>query len=527
MTIRKRNISLEKDNIGSMPCQSLRVNSWIALLLRNKFLIALIIRLSSVFLTKTFFVPDEFWQSTEIAHRKVFGYGYVTWEWKEKIRSYLHPFVFELYFHMLKFCQLDTTNAVVFGPHILQAFLTALCDVSVYYLCLKIYNNTNIATISFTLQLSSWFVYYTGSRTLSNTAEMCFACIGLSFFPFFQSSGYDSDRKQRENSLFLALLFGGIACIIRPTSLIIFGVLLLSALKRGGFIFNLIASGVKVFPCLLLLSFGVDFYYYQEFCLVHWNFFKFNVFQNLSGFYGVHPFHWYLTQGLPVVLFVQIVFVVCGFCCGKKNGVISLITVLYVLIHSLIEHKEFRFLLPIVPLFMCIAGHGLQELSKLFKWKQTILLLITLLMNIFPVTYFSVIHQRGVLDVVKYLRHEIETRKDIDVLYLMPCHSTPYYSYIHCNISMRFLTCHPNQTNGYIEEAEKFYANPSEWLEMEVVNNELYNPTHVVAFDVLAQTAKDILPLSGYSKEITFFHSHFPEGRVGQYIDVYQKRDVT
>lgn len=94
---------------------------------------------------------------------------------------------------------------------------------------------------------------------------------------------------------------------------------------------------------------------------------------------------------------------------------------------SLIEHKEFRFLLPIVPLFMCIAGHGLQELSKLFKWKQTILLLITLLMNIFPVTYFSVIHQRGVLDVVKYLRHEIETRKDIDVLYLMPCHSTPYY----------------------------------------------------------------------------------------------------
>lgn len=54
---------------------------------------------------------------------------------------------------------------------------------------------------------------------------------------------------------------------------------------------------------------------------------------------------------------------------------------------------------------------------------------------------------------------------------------------------MRFLTCHPNQTNGYIEEAEKFYANPSEWLEMEVVNNELYNPTHVVAFDVLAQVS--------------------------------------
>lgn len=33
-------------------------------------------------LTLTFFQPDEFWQSQEVAHRLSFGYGYLTWEWR-------------------------------------------------------------------------------------------------------------------------------------------------------------------------------------------------------------------------------------------------------------------------------------------------------------------------------------------------------------------------------------------------------------------------------------------------------------
>lgn len=45
---------------------------------------------------QTFFQPDEYWQSLEIAHNIVFGYGYKTWEWAREtpIRGVTHPLLF-------------------------------------------------------------------------------------------------------------------------------------------------------------------------------------------------------------------------------------------------------------------------------------------------------------------------------------------------------------------------------------------------------------------------------------------------
>lgn len=41
-----------------------------------------IVRLSTVLLTQTYASPDEYWQGPEIAHKLVFGIGFVTWgEW--------------------------------------------------------------------------------------------------------------------------------------------------------------------------------------------------------------------------------------------------------------------------------------------------------------------------------------------------------------------------------------------------------------------------------------------------------------
>jgi GPI mannosyltransferase 3 len=57
--------------------------------------------------------------------------------------------------------------------------------------------------------------------------------------------------------------------------------------------------------------------------------------------------------------------------------------------------------------------------------------------------YFSRVHKVGVIKVVDWLRHEAKAGRVGGVLYLMPCHSTPYYSHVHFNVSMRFVTCEP------------------------------------------------------------------------------------
>lgn len=50
---------------------------------------------------------------------------------------------------------------------------------------------------------------------------------------------------------------------------------------------------------------------------------------------------------------------------------------------------------------------------------------------------------RGQIDVMHYLGQEADLHPNISVLFLTPCHATPYYSHIHRNISMEFLDCSP------------------------------------------------------------------------------------
>jgi hypothetical protein len=51
--------------------------------------------------------------------------------------------------------------------------------------------------------------------------------------------------------------------------------------------------------------------------------------------------------------------------------------------------------------------------------------------------------QRGTEDVMYYLSKEAHDGRVKSVLFLMPCHSTPYYSTLHYNVPMRFLDCTP------------------------------------------------------------------------------------
>ena len=60
------------------------------------------------------------------------------------------------------------------------------------------------------------------------------------------------------------------------------------------------------------------------------------------------------------------------------------------------------------------------------------------------ILFFSLYHQRAQVQVMKAL--DLETPESISpssVLFLTPCHTTPYYSYIHKAIPMRFLDCSP------------------------------------------------------------------------------------
>jgi phosphatidylinositol glycan class B len=48
----------------------------------NAVMMLVVFRVLNALCVQTYFVPDEYWQGPEVAHRLVFGYGHLTWEWR-------------------------------------------------------------------------------------------------------------------------------------------------------------------------------------------------------------------------------------------------------------------------------------------------------------------------------------------------------------------------------------------------------------------------------------------------------------
>lgn len=84
--------------------------------------IAATIRILQALLTRTFFQPDEYFQSLEVAHRAVFGYGQLTWEWSidQPIRSILFPSIWIPVYWVLYITGLHETSALVGRPYVLS-----------------------------------------------------------------------------------------------------------------------------------------------------------------------------------------------------------------------------------------------------------------------------------------------------------------------------------------------------------------------------------------------------------------------
>ncbi|XP_069127470.1 GPI mannosyltransferase 3-like [Argopecten irradians] len=590
------------------------------------------LRVCNALMIQTYFVPDEYWQSLEVAHKIVFDYGYLTWEWRQGIRSYFYPTIFAFLYKILAVIGLDHRLLLIKLPRIVQGVIAALGDLYLFKLSWKL---SDRATAQWTLlcQILSWFTLYCCTRTLSNCMETVLVTMALYYFPWPNIKGSSVPK-------FVAL--ASMSVLIRPTAVVIW-ILMCSwhlqtnqhTLYRDLKHYFIIGS-----VCFLISTF-LDSAYHGDWILVHYNFLQFNVLHGGGSIYGTHPWHWYITQGYPVLMTTHLLPFILG-AYKAKNKVLLFLIIWTIFAYSFIAHKEFRFLMPILPLSMHYCGVYFQTLCRKPRLKRRkvkkqngllteeeaasrysscdslvsststgssvstastgisadtastgvsadsthslskgdkdahssdkeatdidqplegasssspggskvqqgdttvkeeldpvvvqktqhrfnlmkakIFVMILVVVNIPAALYFGLIHQRGTVVVMKYL-YDQSLDKSMDVLFLTPCHSTPYYSYLHQNISMRMLTCEPNlsQKKNYTDEADQFYNDPVRWLKQEYKVKLTPLPSHIVYFNNLQTNISEFLTQSGYKKCASFFHTHFTEGRIGSHIKV-------
>uniref|UniRef100_A0A671YKX6 Mannosyltransferase n=2 Tax=Sparus aurata TaxID=8175 RepID=A0A671YKX6_SPAAU len=484
-------------------------------------LFCVVFRLINCFLVQTSFVPDEYWQSLEVSHRMVFKYpfvtyGYMTWEWKAGIRGFVYPLLFASIYKILHFINYDSVHLLIWLPRVFQALLAAFADVKFFFL-IRTLERREVATWTFFCHLCSWFSWFCCTRTLTNSMETTITCLALFYYPLPGSKTHSSKK-------YLSLV--ALAIVVRPTALIVwFPLLMYHFWKEENKLRLITHKCIPIGAVAVVMSTLIDCIFYDKWTMVQFNFLKFNIFYSVADFYGSHPWHWYFTQGFAVIIGPHLPLFLHGCSIAFKRYKILLAAVVWTLVvYSLLPHKEFRFIYPVLP--FCIIFSGI-SLANLKAWRRAAAFFL-LVSNLAAALYTGLIHQRGTLDVMTRLQtlcdvSNISSPPQTDVLFLMPCHSTPFYSHVHCPMKMRFLECPPDLgEEGYVDEADRFYNDPLHWLRTSFPYKSSL-PTHLVLFDVLEKEISLFLQGNNFVRTAEMFHTHFPEGRVGGSVFIYER----
>ncbi|KAL4535557.1 hypothetical protein Ndes2437A_g06266 [Nannochloris sp. 'desiccata'] len=429
---------------------------------RHLFLGCFTIRLIYASIARTAFAPDEFWQGPEVAHQMVFGYGHLTWEWAAGLRSYLHPSIYALFYWALKVLRKDYSLLVAKGPQLVQALFAALADLYVYKLALNLFGPV----------VARWTIISTSRSSRSNITTRATGKEG-SITP---SSYYLRSTKW--------ISIAALCVAIRPSSALFWGATSLWYLASwcpGEQRLNKAILGISIGLFVLFVTALLDRVWYQRWVLVPWNFFAFNLLHGGSELYGAHPWHWNLSCGVPTVLTTLLPLVLIGVYrareCSPQEFLLAKLVCIQLLAYSLPAHKEFRFLLPALQLAMPYCGLAAASLIEEGQRKKkgsvaaasfipssTVRrrFAIAMLGLQVPVTLaFSLYHQRAQVQVMSYLQTSQST--STSVLFLTPCHTTPYYSYIHKAIPMRFLDCSPP---GWADAVHQLNKDGTDWLQL-------------------------------------------------------------
>lgn len=479
------------------------------------FVINFTIRLLNALTIRTFFQPDEFFQALEPAHKLAFGYGYITWEWHQQLRSALHPLLYAGGYSLVNMVLPSSMEdfGVEIAPKIVSAIIAALGDTFTVRFARSFTRDDRIANLSWVLSLASPWNWYVSTRSFSNNLELAFTVIGLSYWPW---------HHFKLMSVLVLSFFGFWSCIVRPTNCILWGFLggglLIKNMMHHLRIIRLSLSLMAVLSVVVGISTVCDYSYYGTWTFPAINFLEFNVVKNLSVFYGSAPWHFYLFQGVPLMLMGYLPAFAFSLW-ANRTSVLTALTIFVTTAFSAIAHKEFRFLQPVYPVMLVLAA------LQLYQWRRSKLLhvgaVFILVAHICVGYFFTRVNEVGEIDVVRYLKNNTEVQS---VGFLTPCHSTPWHSMLHrpeLVSTSWFLTCEPplhldrgdtHNVAAYRDELDQFFDDPAGFLDRKLGHPErnwTNWPSHLVIFEPMEQVVLDYVGPVHYHECARFFNSYF------------------
>jgi hypothetical protein len=315
------------------------------------FLIALLLRIGVAMRAPSLAHPDEIFQTQEPAHRLAYGYGIITWEWREGIRSWAFPAILAVLMRATDW--MGAGSAGYLWATTILLSLISLSTVWFGFAWAKRVRGIEAAIVAAGACAIWYELIIFAPRTLSEVLAAHVLLPGLYLGAF--AKGQREKRK-----LFLAGVFCGLAMCFR--------IQLFPAVAVAALYFCRSRWREKIPPVfagilLPLAIFGVVdaitwSYPFQSFFRYFW----INAVEGRSQLYGTEPWYWYFTTLLthlgPVLLLALI-----GI---RRSPFLGWIALAILVPHSLLPHKEVRYIYPVVPILITLAALGTIEIAKEF-----------------------------------------------------------------------------------------------------------------------------------------------------------------
>jgi Alg9-like mannosyltransferase family len=246
-------------------------------------------------------------------------------------------------------------------------------------------------------------------------------------------------NKFDRNVVFLTT-FLTISFMIRNTSPIGWPPLLLIKILYEGSLIPLIYAGILVFLPVVGLCILVDSFYYGQFPVVTaYNFVRANLAEGLSKYFGTEPFYFYIFAVMPLIFTAlyptaMVSFFVYGRDMLRSRAQIPYMLILsgfYILVFSIIAHKEPRFLLPIVPFVFLMIGYtvdkGVKQSGQRVRNLIKAYVIVALSVEVVMSTFFLNMQFRN-WEVLQYLQDKEVAPHSI---FSMQALDSPVYSWTH------------------------------------------------------------------------------------------------
>ncbi|MBK1989081.1 mannosyltransferase [Sphaerospermopsis aphanizomenoides BCCUSP55] len=324
------------------------------LLLSILIIIAFILRVGMAVKFPNIFWADEIFQTLEPAHRLAFGHGIVTWEFRDGIRSWVLPGILAGIMGLTAWMG-EGSAGYLLGVNIFLSLLS-LSNILVGYLWGKKIGGTTTAFICAFI-CTIWFeLIYFSPKAFTEVVATHFLLPGVYL-------GVEKKLLSSRNSILLSGCLLGISLALRIHLLpaIVFAVVYIC---RKDWWEKWVPMMLGMIAPILIFGTVDGFtwsYPFQSFWLNIWV----NLVEGRSKLYGVSPWYEYfifLLKSWSLLSLPIIVLALIGF---RRLPILGWLALIIILSHSLLAHKEYRFIYPALPMVILLAGIGSFELVLL------------------------------------------------------------------------------------------------------------------------------------------------------------------